>query len=287
MTSFGADPRTVGDASRPDEIHYLDDELVLLYYAEDGVTRDHLARCEGCLARLATLARVLDGVKAAEAATLDASDGPEPDAAFEARLISRVISRPVAVEGVSRSRVRRVFLPAAGLAALAATLIVGVTIGRERGRIEGEARVRAATLARERVVLSAVSSHLERSRIALVEMRHSESRGRDIEELQAAAGELVRASRLFRVAAERVDAADVAGAAVSAGPFGESVRPLLSIMEETERVLVRFANASASEAATELQSLRRRVESRDLLFRLRVMESQVEKREKALASTVL
>jgi hypothetical protein len=36
------------------------------------------------------------------------------------------------------------------------------------------------------------------------------------------------------------------------------------------------------EARSELDGLRRRVDSRDLLFRLQVMEAQVEKREKSI-----
>jgi hypothetical protein len=57
-------------------------------------------------------------------------------------------------------------------------------------------------------------------------------------------------------------------------------------MEETERLLVRFAAAPDAEAKGELEGLRKRVDSRDLLFRLQVMEARVEKREKDIAPSI-
>ena len=81
-----------------------------------------------------------------------------------------------------------------------------------------------------------------------------------------AADNLVSASRLFRAAAERAGEGQIAG-----------------VMEETERLLVRFATAPQGDAKAELDGLRKRVDSKDLLFRLQVMEAQVEKREKDIA----
>ena len=57
------------------------------------------------------------------------------------------------------------------------------------------------------------------------------------------------------------------------------------VMEETERLLIRFAAADPKDAGAELAGLRKRVESRDLLFRLQVMEAQIEKREQSIASS--
>lgn len=246
-----------------DTLHLTDDDLVLAYYGEEFA---HLASCAECRERRNGLARVLDAMTSEDEANPGSGDVPEPDAAFEARLISSVLRRPVAI-APKKNVFRRFVLPAAGLSALAASLIIGVSIGRDRG-LE-EARIEAER-SRERVVLSAVSSHLERSRMTLVSLRNTDVAAKDLSELQAAAAELVNASRLFRAAAEKV---------------GEA--PVLAVMEETERLLVRFANASSEDAAAELDGLRRRVESRDLVFRLRAMESQVQKREKVLAPTVL
>ena len=60
---------------------------------------------------------------------------------------------------------------------------------------------------------------------------------------------------------------------------------IAGVMEETERLLLRFAAAPDAEAKHELDGLRQKVDSRDLLFRLQVMEARVEKREKDITPT--
>jgi len=104
--------------------------------------------------------------------------------------------------------------------------------------------------------------------VTLVELKNREVSEADLKALQVAANNLVTASRLFRAAAERAGEGQIA-----------------DVMEETERLLVRFAAAPDTDASSELDGLRKRVDSRDLLFRLQVMEAQVEKREKNLAPT--
>lgn len=245
--------------------HINDDELTLHYYkdpeAPAGVTT-HLESCEECSKRFQTIALVLNSI----APESDAESVPEPDGSFETRLLAKMIEPPAAPRlGTFRSR--PLVWGSASFAALAATLIVGFSIGRDRGLQEERA---AMARSKERVVLSAVSSHLERSRMTLVELRNTEASAEELAELQAAAGEVVRASRLFRAAAAKVGDA-----------------PVLAVMEETERLLLRFVNAAPTEAASELNTLKKRVESKDLLFRLRVMESQVEKKEKDLAPAIL
>jgi hypothetical protein len=240
--------------------HLTDDHLVLLYYREpleetglDG----HLAGCALCLSRFQALTRVLRVV--AE------EDIPEPAGDFEARMTAQVLA---AAKKPERGRVLRFpimssrtarFL-AAG-AALAACLILAFSVGRRLGRVEEQTLTASQT--QERVLLTALGEHLGRSRVTLVELKNREVSASDLKALQAAADNLVTASRLFRAAAERAGEGQIA-----------------SVMEETERLLVRFAAAPDAEAKDELDGLRKRVDSRDLLFRLQVMETQVEKREK-------
>ncbi len=238
--------------------HLTDNQLVLLYYREpleepglDG----HLAACPECLARFENLSRVLQAVAHDEI--------PEPAGDFEERMTARVLaaaSRPERgrlLQFPSKTVTR--FLVAG--AALAATLILAFSVGRQFGRVEEHTFSAAQT--QERVLLTALGEHLGRSRVTLVELKNSEVSDEDLENLQAAADNLVSASRLFRAAAERAGETQIAG-----------------VMEETERVLLRFAVAPEADAKDALSGLRRRVESNDLLFRLQVLEAQVEKREK-------
>ena len=101
--------------------------------------------------------------------------------------------------------------------------------------------------------------------MTLVQLKNQDVSETDLRALQAAAENLVTASRLFRAAAERAGETQIA-----------------EVMDETERLLIRFAATPETRAQDALANLRRRVESKDLLFRLQVMEAQVEKREREL-----
>lgn len=243
-------------------LHLTDDQLVLLYYREpleaaglDG----HLQACAECQGRFQALTRVLGAVAQDEI--------PEPAADFEARLTAQVLA---AAKKEERGRLLRFpgrFSPVARFlaagAALAACLILAFSVGRRLGHEEEQTL--SASQRQERVLLTALGEHLGRSRVTLVELKNREVSDADLQNLQAAADNLVTASRLFRAAAERAGEGQIAG-----------------VMEETERLLLRFAAAPETEARHELDGLRQKVDSRDLLFRLQVVEAQVEKREKSI-----
>ncbi len=239
-------------------LHLTDNQLVLLYYREpleESGQDGHLAACAECMDRFQALTRVLQVVAQ--------DDIPEPAGDFEARMTARVLA---AAKNKERGRLlqfpRMTRFLAAG-AALAAGLLVAFSVGRQLGRVEEHTLSAAQT--QERVLLTALGEHLGRSRVTLVELKNRDVSVADLKALQAAADNLVTASRLFRAAAERAGEGKVA-----------------LVMEETERLLVRFAIAPDAEAKSELDRLRRRVDSRDLLFRLQIMEAQVEKREKSI-----
>lgn len=242
--------------------HLTDNQLILLYYREpleEAGLDGHLAACADCLARLESLTRLL--------AVVSHDDIPEPAGDFESRLTANVLA--AAKNQEERGRIlpfRRVTRFLAAGAALAACLILAFSFGRQLGRVEEQALSSEQT--QERVLLTALGEHLGRSRVTLVELKNREFTDADLLELRAAAENLVTASRLFRAAAERAGEGQIAG-----------------VMEETERLLVRFSAATDGEARSELDGLRKRVDSRDLLFRLRVMEAKVEQREKDISSS--
>jgi hypothetical protein len=255
--------------------HLSDNQLVLLYYREpleEAGFDGHLAACAECLRRFQTLSRVLHAVAHDEI--------PEPAGDFEARMTTRVLAAAKQADSLglttgTEDRGRVLAFPkrfataarylAAG-AALAACLILAFSVGRRVGHVEEQTQTAAET--QQKVLLTALGEHLGRSRVTLVELKNREVSVADLKSLQAAADNLVTASRLFRAAAEHAGEDQIAG-----------------VMEETERLLVRFAAAPPTDAKSELDGLRRRVDSRDLLFRLRVMEAKVEQREKDIAPT--
>jgi hypothetical protein len=85
----------------------------------------------------------------------------------------------------------------------------------------------------------------------------------DITAEQHSAEQLVAASRLYRQAVARSGDAGVA-----------------AVLEELERVLLEVAHGPSRLSADELEGVRRRIEDGGLLFRVRVLGSQVREREK-------
>jgi len=80
---------------------------------------------------------------------------------------------------------------------------------------------------------------------------------------QSRAEQLVAANRLYRqTAASTGDAA------------------LASVLDDLERVLVDIAASPKTMTQDELDSVRRRIESKELLFKVRVMASQVRARQR-------
>ena len=80
------------------------------------------------------------------------------------------------------------------------------------------------------------------------------------------ADELVSANRLYRQTAVR---------------SGED--SLVAVLEELERVLVEVAAGPDALAPQDVAELQRRIEARGLLFKVRVVGSQVRERERELA----
>jgi hypothetical protein len=239
--------------------HLDDDALVLAHYGEeDGPeNRLHLAACADCKARLVALGDLLGTVQAPEAPERPADYG----ARVWARLEPRLQAKPAA------PLVFRVFgarpLPkVAGFSALAASLVLAFLLGRQ---FPGSAPQALTPAVRERILLVAIGDHLERSQMVLVEIANAPSDGPlDVSAERASASDLVAANRLYRQTAAR---------------SGEPA--LAAVLEELERVLVEVAAGPEQLSQADLGELQRRIEARGLLFKIRVVGSQVREREKA------
>jgi hypothetical protein len=207
--------------------HLEEDDLVLHYYGEGDGT--HLEACSECRARLEALRAALGQVP---------DEVPEPGADFEARLWGRVQAglgmAPPSARRATGLAWRRVWIPAT----LAASLAMAFLLGRQT-------RTPAAEGVRERILLVAVSDHLERSEVLLVELLNAGDA-----EAPAGAEELLAENRLYRQAALRAGDAGVA-----------------SLLDELERVLVEAATAPAPGQG--LEELRSRIESHGLVLKIR------------------
>jgi hypothetical protein len=120
-----------------------------------------------------------------------------------------------------------------------------------------------AELSPERVLLTATGEHLERSQIVLVELLNADPAVGLAGERERAA-DLVAEGRLIRH---------------SASQAGEAA--ITDVLEDLERVLQEIANGPDETTAQELASLRQQIEARGILFRVRVMSSEMRQRERA------
>lgn len=254
-----------------DDRHLTHDELVLHYYGDAGGESRrfdrHLAECDACRGSLDRLSRALSLV--------EASPADEPDAAFEARLWARLAP---ALEAPTPWWRKAAAVPSTRWvsAGLAAASIVAAFAGgwwlrnpgvpaapavASRPPAPDSEAARANETLRSRVLDAAASDHLERAGIALAELMHAG--GADDAERDRAA-DLVAVSRLLRQSAEqRGDAA------------------LDGLLGELEVVLMELANAPADTSGEAIAALKTRVESRDLLFRLRVLGDELRHRREA------
>jgi hypothetical protein len=134
-----------------------------------------------------------------------------------------------------------------------------------RSQPQREARVQAvSTQSRERILLVAVGDHLERSQMVLVELANTKpERTVDISAERQRAEDLVPANRLYRLTAERSGETGVA-----------------NVLDELERTLIEIAHSPSRLSSLEFEDLRRRVEAQGILFKVRVVDSQVHAREK-------
>jgi hypothetical protein len=240
--------------------HLSEEQLVWHYYGEavDGA-EEHLDSCRECREELRRLQMVLNAVSAAG----EAERGPDYGAEVWSRL--RLTGHPG-----RRSRFswrwlswRKPVILAPLLAGLvAAAFFVGQ---RYPARDQGPTPASAQANVRERILLVAVGDHLDRSQTVLAELSHASPEGAkfDISYEQKAAGDLLDANRLYRQTAQRTGDAAVA-----------------DILDDLERVLVEIANGPATVTPEHLEALQRRIHDQGLLFKVRVMGTQVKQRER-------
>lgn len=241
------------EENRTTSQHATEEQLVLLYYgeAEDApVIESHLSSCDTCRAGYRALQSVLNTVDAAPVP----ARGPEYGSAVWRRIEKRI--------GVRR---RTGWFPWWMWAPVTAALVL---LAFWAGRISP--RPGAPTLAsgqvRERILLVAVGDHLERSQMVLAEISNApETKGStDISDERRQAADLLDSNRLFRQTAASTGDTNVA-----------------TVLDDLERVLLEIAHSPSEVDSEHLNELQREINDRGLLFKIRVIGSQVQQEEAA------
>lgn len=245
-------------------LHLNDDDLVLHYYGEmpagdENRAESHLAACAACQANYTRLQRVM--------AFVDSAPGVEPAPGFERIVWARL---EPALHAPRRSWFAWfVYSPArlaftAGIVILISAAFMAGRMTRTTAPAAGATQ--SAETVRERILLVDLGEHLDRSQMVLVELVSADdsSESVDISLEQSRAEQLVSANRLYRQTA------------ASTGDAG-----MASVLDELERVLVDIAASPSTVSQEDLNSVRRRIDSKELLFKVRVISGQVRDRQKA------
>jgi hypothetical protein len=255
-------------------MHLSDDGLILMFYREgDGLqeAEAHAASCAVCRERFEKLTMALREVGSEPVPERDESYGAEVWARLQPRLrdatprtrwwesLSAAMTWPrLAMAGTAAGLLLAAFIagrssvppPAAGPAPLQA---------------EG-----ASDAARERMLLAAVGSHLDRSRVVLTEIAHRNGgASSDISPEQATAADLVADNRLYRQAAVRNGDAAVA-----------------AVLEDLERVLVEIASSPSQATHGDLERWRDQIDSKGLLFKVTILGTRVRERQQDATPTL-
>jgi hypothetical protein len=154
-------------------------------------------------------------------------------------------------------------------AAAAATLIAAVFFaGRLSTRWGVEPEIPSRAQVREGILLVALGDHLDSSQILLMEIANAPASDNhqpetvDISYERQLADDLVGQNRLYRQTADHV---------------GDKATVL--VLDELERLLLDIAHSPEAVDGTEFDDLRRRIEKQGILFKVKVLNTNVKQRQ--------
>jgi hypothetical protein len=264
--------------------HYSEEDLILHFYGERDrwATRaghrrrqreieQHVDTCQDCSARYQSLT-----------ATLHLLDTPTPDRGEQyglevwQRIRARLPEPEASRWTVSMAWLRWSLLERPAMAGGIAMLIVAAFLaGRLWPQAGGSAPAPAAAPAlasskapdtdgkdgRQRILLTSVAEHLDRSERILTDIMNAPDGG-DISAEQRWARDLVSASRLYRQ--DAVDAGE---------------RSVAGVLDELERNLLEIVHSPSRVTAADLNDVRQRIDAAALLFKVRVLGDELRQRE--------
>jgi hypothetical protein len=256
--------------------HVTEEQLILHYYGEEGetlATEHHLEQCGECRSAYSSLVRVLNVV--------DSLPVPDRSEDYGAQVWKRIERNLPARRRFGWLTPMPVRWAAAG-AAFAGLLVAAFMAGRfypgtHPGGAPTIAKVGSGTKVGagadlqtpERILLVAVGDYLERSQMVLIELANTNAKGPvDITSEQERAGDLVTETRLYRQTAAHT---------------GDT--RIVSVLDELERVLVDITHAPSKITPQELGGIRRRLEAEGILFKIRVLGSNVRNQDVPAAQT--
>jgi len=234
--------------------HLTEEQLVLHYYGEEGAapeTEQHLEQCDDCRTLFGSLQRALNVV--------DSMPIPERGGDYGAQVWQRLEGK------LPARRWRWIWSSgptlrwASAAMAMVALLVAAFVAGRSYPNRPEAPVVATDAQVRERVLLVAVGDYLDRSQMVLVELANTNAKGSlDISSAQERAQDLVSETRLYQQTAAATGDTKVSG-----------------ILDDLERVMLDIARGPSQMSKAELEKFRARLEAEGILFKIRVVNSNV------------
>ncbi len=256
--------------------HLTEEQLIAHYYhdADGASAEEHLASCGECRAQFEMLRDVL--------ALVGQLPIPERSDAYGEEMWTRLrwklgktrdaFSNP-SVTKVGLKSPTHVWGTISAIAAALALAFVGGILWHARTQqiepahtIAAHAAAPAAaqqaaieSASKDRLLLVVVSDHLDSSERMLLELSNADAKQPlDVSSESKRAGELVASNRIYRQTAVR---------------RGET--RIASLLSDLEPVLVELSHAGSTLSPDEVAALQKRIDSKGLLFKVRVVSAQV------------
>jgi hypothetical protein len=239
-------------------MQHLNDEELIAHHYRDADASEHLRICAECRAQYETLCKVL--------ALVDTIPVPDRDASYPDQVWTRLRWR------LERRRRRTWQWMASVAAVLAVVFVTGAWWkGRQQTTDSGQQVATVATPnnpttqqpnnpENNKVLVYVVGDHLDAAERVLAEVANADpKKGFDVVEEQKRAEDLVDANRIYRQAAARRGDARIA-----------------ALLSDIEPILVELSHSGAKLSSDELTSMQKRIDSKNLLFKMRVMSAQGE-----------
>lgn len=237
--------------------HLSAEQIVLHYYGdaeEAAEVERHLVACPDCRAEFARVQSTLRQIEPLEV--------PEPAPGFEEKTWLNLRDRLPEKGGFLR-RLLRPSPPKWAFAGVMALLLAAAFLaGRFSRPGQQIAQQPPSQVNPQRVILVAVGDHLERSQMLLVEIMNADTKDPiNFSAEQAQARELLDSNHLYRVSAQQTGDPQVA-----------------HLLDQLGRVLAEIANGPTEVSPGDLEQVRHTIQSEGLLFKVRVVGSEVNSR---------
>jgi hypothetical protein len=137
-------------------------------------------------------------------------------------------------------------------------VVIAFTAGRVTKHAESPITAGLSDAARQRILAISLADHLDRAETLMTEVSNVDYVADDLKTVRSRAQDMVEEGRLMRQ---------------SLASQGDTAT--LELMDEVERFLLEVSNSPDSASPAEIRSLRERIDSGSLLFKVRIIESNL------------